>query len=823
MKVIFSKMDERQKGQVAVGSTITETFDESFDYGSLIYLNCVPEPFRVGQGVEITMEDAEGRKTFSMTVAADSVTIGARTEGAPTRYRHDISLIERTAILTKYPFGGMSFPRTGSKPWTMGEALNRVLAVEPLRAVASDPAALAPFTPALTPEQSSFEIPELTLNTGTLFDALNALANTADSVVYLDTESHVHLRRLAPTGKEAQATRIYNFKTDMSFEDYAEGVVSFTSEAIPGGSVYSGGRNYPNTPRSETVYCRTDNLFLKTDFPIYRILKVYAFIDTNYRQLPFPAFYNSAGGQDHIVAYLPSYPALGTVKVDLSDFFVTAEQFETMTFDEKNSHFFYRQGSDKIELTAAVQDDPFFQESKIVKVIEEAYKQQNVAFLQRVHDLITGTGATIQTSDDFRTFPGLTAPSYNGETPQGFAFQFQIDYIPYVQARLVTPKPGIPDPQAFLFSTAAQTPATLERLGENALGLARRIGNDKVTINRRILSVAELNNFGAHISKEHPEYILTAQTVIYNLDSYDVTEIYQKNYNRRATYTGTDIVYRETVRAAAEVPRFINYFDPNGRLKPEILTNKFYARVQLRDSNNAGLGPILTRSVAVSRFGDTVAFIFTLGGANIVGSKVIETGQHRELQPVPAATDPLPRENRLWVALYYDKTPCRQASTNLNFMKKGSGSENYETSYRFEESSLVMVPDELLNNRVVGPNGYLEKAFMVFPAGYYSIRPALYDDSGTGKPNIGIMIDKSYQWLGDSVDMLTDVLDCYGQTQDIYETGRAIADNYPEGQETAGNNSYPVAAYILRVDKSDTEALTVTIQIPFEEPGGDVT
>lgn len=844
-----------QKGHLLVGSSVTENIDENFDYASLIYVNKSSKPFVPGQRVFLHPTSP------SWVISSDTVSISERLNESATLYRHDIALSELTVMLSKLPFGGMAFPIINGQTWTVKDAIERILEVEPLR-LTTDTKEIITLNSGVYAEVGEAVLPELMLSPSTLLEALNTIAAIVECRVALDeyyneTTGKIDgrkvllFRKMGTLDQMADTTNVYNFYAKQDYNDYSKGITTFVENGIPSKSTVTASAVAGATPRSETVYCSTDNLYLETEFPIYKINRVYAIVEfSKFSNIEAPmATRTKDRNNDKIAIFIePPLVAFGPLKIDITKYFVTSTKYSTLDYENQQNCFYYEQGESKIMLTALASSNPFFPRDKAKSVISLAIKDYLKSLSDRFrnatkpgNDVNIEGGGSVSLGDRIN-YTGQLLDTLIGDTIKlnddlsGFDFFFQIDYTPYITARLTEYKnPTVCNAYSpIVFGTQTSTPADIRRLGINAQGRLQMLGNSTILLLRVIQSEKsnEQNICGMKLPN-YDDYILTSITRIFKRGCIESTETYTQGFNRRQSYQGTDKIYRETVRSDNSVIRFMNYCVWNSSIKEEGDGVKYYFDLILQGNGSTILGDRIFKDAAVSKFGNYMCFTFQMTDPSIVGNKVISVGNHKELSPVVFGKT-LPRTNYLKVRLRRSTPPPNIIDNELPSYSILNSLSASDIPSRYKSNLFYLNEPKYfdITRYTSAPAGFNESqsrlALQVLLPGYYTFNVLddhYYIGSSTNNNSASGVDDSRATYFGAIRNTWSYVCE---HDYELYKHPKLMGDTSKLFSDKTIGNCYPLKSTsvnddlieysgIFRIDKTENEIINFTIQIPISK------
>lgn len=583
---------------------------EEPDSGSFTLYNNEGEPLR---DVQLTFKNLDSDRVSSLILLSDTVTELPRS--SERRYRHDVILVDQAIGLSKISCSALSFLRSGLNLY---EALARVFRFAGDFLYQDYGYELRPLS---RHDSATIKVlretvcPELALGQASLLDQLNSLANPFGLAVRVLEGKEISFELVRPiTGTDFKSDTICEKRQTLSFDTTYDKKVVFVNRGID--SLYlataAPGFDQITSPRSEDTTLSDDNLTFNTPFPAWRICGLYTGVRGNTVGVSGASLlssYTNASGQ-----VLPT-PFVLAANLDITTSLVTANQFATLPYANKQTHYYYNLHATSHPLTATRKDDPFFTTNKLAKIQEAAARN----YLTSLTNFVGEGSETMYSEARF---------SY----PTGKNALLNILYTPEISGRFVT---GL--------GTLEQTETASE------------LSNLPILGSRKLLEVAKFNQPSFTLNRRYPRdvepVVLGATESGYSLIRQQLTltatrevlavEEYQKNLNEFLKFTNVETKFTGVYAPDEMVDRAVNYSIRSPSLYSAIAyelshlesvggnyVNLIYATV----TDSAGKKVRLP--TAVSRFGNSLAFTFQMDNAVSFGDRITTEGSLQFREPV---------------------------------------------------------------------------------------------------------------------------------------------------------------------------------------------
>lgn len=143
-------------------------------------------------------------------------------------------------------------------------------------------------------------------------------------------------------------------------------------------------------------------------------------------------------------------------------------------------------------------------------------------------------------------------------------FLYQVEYVPYINARVLTHQANIADFDKDYQANYNQETANInaEAFGKDTQKTISRIGNNNVNNLARVESISQIPYTGEHKQIDGVDYFANVVTTTFNNNSITVALEYSKDYNKINNRVGIDKEYREfSLYADSFVNRTVNIED----------------------------------------------------------------------------------------------------------------------------------------------------------------------------------------------------------------------------------------------------------------------
>lgn len=143
-------------------------------------------------------------------------------------------------------------------------------------------------------------------------------------------------------------------------------------------------------------------------------------------------------------------------------------------------------------------------------------------------------------------------------------FLYQVEYVPYINARVITHQANNADFDSDYQANYNQETANInaEAFGADAQKTISRIGNNNVNTMAMVDSISQIPYTGEHKTIDGVEYFANVVTAIFNNNTITVSLEYSKDYNKINNRVGIDKEYREySLYADSFVNRTVNIDD----------------------------------------------------------------------------------------------------------------------------------------------------------------------------------------------------------------------------------------------------------------------
>lgn len=151
-------------------------------------------------------------------------------------------------------------------------------------------------------------------------------------------------------------------------------------------------------------------------------------------------------------------------------------------------------------------------------------------------------------------------------------------------------------------------------------------------------------------------YVLTNRTMVFHRNHLEESLTFQKGYNRVRNYTGLDRAFRDTPRASSTKQRQINYYlykGSNMTVQRHLEAGmKFRATLEMLDQSQNKVGDLGERDCACYDFGDTLAFTIRMPDSNVIGVQAPTDGTRSQKPVLLTRQTPFPYENYIRFKIY---------------------------------------------------------------------------------------------------------------------------------------------------------------------------
>lgn len=674
-------------GYICAGTTITKDLSETYNSGSLIYINKTITPFTIGSRISIKTAFSEYDEDF--LVSKDSISlVGEYHESYERYYKHKISLTELTCILSGFMSDNLGFPLVEGSEWTFEEAVNRIIYQSDLQ---QNTTMYNKLTINIPDEIKNYVLPEFNTSNDTLLNNLNLLASIIEPTAYItqlkyNSSSKGYILTFVPMErKEGEIEDFVKSITDISSSQELSKSYNAVSYYLNGAlndneSISSASISLFNTPRSQTMYCEDDNLQLSTMWNIGELTHLYLLASLGFST---PEKYLSGEWYDINNTYdviTPPQMAIETLKLDLKPVLITSSAYTTLSRDDKEIYYTYDIDTNTIDLTMlSTTANPVFTVNKLGqagvlgRALSERFKNIYNTFVETASNLdftwANENYYTDHTNDD-RNLSSLygrygkvsryTTSSYC----DGWSFCYQIIYKPYIDnIRIVqwSDDTTLPFARTTTISNNSTGVVNLNTLGLKNKAQLDQLNNPEYVINRYVKSEDLVASIGyvlknKKITNDDKEYVLTSYTVLMYNGGYLLTETYSYNFNRYYQYVNVKKVYRDTLKPSTTLDRCINIIDKNKKGDEYNIdkdTENLYAMIRFENGEVWSDWYIL--EATWFKQGDTYCIAFKLPKDNLVGSQVVSVDSHKELNSKGLYTGTLEHSNYLHIRIFKEK------------------------------------------------------------------------------------------------------------------------------------------------------------------------
>lgn len=583
-----------------IGFSTVENINEELDSGYFEFISKEKLPIAVGSYCKITINDNSTEQVIDFYILRDVPSIIGKRENT---YLHKVEIIETTKKLEKLDVPLLTFTVSSDSNivnYTLATAIERVLRccksfydIQTKDDTTFSNKDINNFFLDFTIDSSvrdklnSIECPELVIKNRTLREAIDMILESADAICYVKDRYKISCLFYNDLKNKINELKKESNDFDVSFEDHASEIVSYSENLIDEGTtelvnvIYPSKTGWAKVKTSEDNYSMNDSNFgILLEDKIYNVFELF---------VPVNVFHITVGGTYKGENY--SYTSLeigqANINLDISDRLVEEEIYNNLASDDsindtqnkfsdkylKQNTIYFKRNTNFINLSNNFKGFLLKHHNLVFSILVSfVNKLKNTNYLldflnnkvikneqYEFFDIETTSKITliskifdaeyrIEISGDFlNNFIDIDFCSINDTSlnPTKNNIEYRISYQKLYNSKIEISKELIPSTsklESKIISNQNAEIISLKQIGLNLKSNVDRTGNITNSFSKRHTSLSDLYHIGDYTEDG---YVLTnAEYIYYNnyiLGKYNFTN----NYSRLNEYIGINSRIRQ--------------------------------------------------------------------------------------------------------------------------------------------------------------------------------------------------------------------------------------------------------------------------------------